>query len=411
MPNDTEIETEITNVTGDPAYEALFQSAGALADELVKDDDANEDDPFVAEAAKGDEPKATDLEEVPEDEPEEVPEQSDEDKLAALDPVNYVVDGQTKDFPGVRIFKDADGQPTGFIGKISDLPTLQARLSKADYYEANFAGAVEKAATARLNTMEFTDGAKQIHRGAQAFDASQLENARLSAAVKVFASTLEDPATLIELAYAVQQAVAAGQPATSVPEMARLQKDLNYALKDAVWNHRETKGRAATAQQQTASAETQRAQITTNEIKTAVETWGKRYPGLTASDTQDAIAYLTKLGSAIVRPPSPEEQRRFGLAAGSFVTDHPVVDGYLANLHKARVAANASAKTTDAVTAENARRRAAVNAGKPSNSKKPAASTRRATVPPADTSPTWEQIKDSWSMGVPLDVSGTANQE
>lgn len=381
LTNDADVFADLTKSLGEFGAAMADADTEGTGDPIADDpDNTPAAEPVVEEPAEERDDEGEGAETL--DEP------SDEDRLAALAPINYVVDGQTKDFPGIRVYVDGEGKPMGFVGKIDALPALQARLSKADYYEANFAGAVDKAAASKLNALEFTDGAKQTHRGAAAMDAALADNAKMGAALALFAETIENPEKLIALAYAVQNG--------DQSQFELLKERLQWATDRAVWTLNQQRGQRTTERQQVASAQEQRGAITSSEITNAVDKWAGQFPALTAEDKQDAIAYFGKLGTAIVRPPSPEEQRQFGIPASQFVTDHPVIHAYLANLNKARVAANASARTQQTVTSENAARAARTQAGKKTGK---TATPKAKTEAAADTSPSWDEIKAQWSVG------------
>jgi hypothetical protein len=380
----------------------LEKSSLEFGEALTATEPDEPEDQIAAEIAEGkavvatEEPDEKDVAEGQAAEEGEPAADEDGDRYAAAPNASYVVDGKTVEFPHIKMYVDENGVPQGAMINLTDLPHVQSRLSKADYYEANFQTAVDRAATSKLATLEFTDGSKTMHKGEAAFDAALLENAKLAAVTKLFAETIENPESLIDIAYAMQQAIQAGQNPADVPEFKRLQRDLGYALKDADYGFRDARGKQRETIQQTTHQESQHAATRTSEINGAVSQWSAKYPALTADDKQDAIAYLTKIGTTIVRPASPEEAKTYGIQPGALITDHPVIDAYLANVAKIRSASTASASTQQRIAAENAQRKAAA---KIVTTKKPV-TTAKATVPSEDTNHAeWLKQAAAWDRG------------
>lgn len=386
------------DIFGDLEKSSLEFGEALMANE--PDDDA---DPIATEIAEGKAVVAKDEADEPSAEGEAAEDgaeqQADEDvdRYAAAPNLTYTVDGKQVEFPQMKMYVDEHGVQQGAMVNMADLPAVQSRLSKADYYEANFQTAVDRAAASKLGAFEFTDGSKQTHKGEAAFDAALAENAKLAAVTKLFAETIENPESLIDIAYAMQQAIQNNQDPASVPEFRRLQKDLGYALRDAEYGFRDARGKQRETIQSTTQQEAQHATTRTSEINSAVNTWGAKYPALTADDKQDAIAYLTKIGTTIVRPASPEEAKTFGIQPGALITDHPAVDAYLANVAKIRSASTASASNQQRIAAENAQRKAAAKIPTP---KKPV-TTKRETVPSSEDTNHSEWLKQAaaWDRG------------
>lgn len=123
-------------------------------------------------------------------------------------------------------------------------------------------------------------------------------------------------------------------------------------------------------------------------IQQAVEHWAGSYPALTAEDKKDAVAYLTKVGSTIVRPATPDEAAAAGVKPGDLIFDHPVVAEYLSRIAALRQQAATVSTTATQAAKENAARLAAT---KPAAKRSPATKPKAKVTVPSDTEESWSQ--------------------
>lgn len=302
----------------------------------------------------------------------------EEDPLKDAPSLTYVVDGQQKNADWIKVYTEKDGTVRGAIVTPDQIPALQQRLSRADYYETQNKVLYEKT--------------QQYERvgGIEAMQNLTTENAKLSEVVKLFSNYLDfdNPTRLIELA----QAALDGNKQTWDSLIERTKFIAERAAFDA-----QKKWGTQVSQHSTQQAQLeQRSETTTRSIASSVEHWSKQHPQLTADDKAKAIAHLTRIGSAVVRPSTPEEARAVGLNAGDLIIDHPVVAEYLAERAELRAATARDVQAKTAANAENAKRLQAAARGN-TLPKKKTATGRAAPVEPEGE--TWAQQKERLQGG------------
>jgi hypothetical protein len=151
-----------------------------------------------------------------------------------------------------------------------------------------------------------------------------------------------------------------------------------------------------TSAKEAASTVEDRATVTPQAISGAVDQWAAQYPSLTPADKQHAIQHLTKIGTTIVRPATPDEATAAGVKPGQLIIDHPVVVAYLSDRAAWREEQARSTSAVSKATTENAARLAATKAPKrsPASTK-----TKAKQTVPDDTEETWAQQKARLQSG------------
>jgi hypothetical protein len=313
------------------------------------------------------------------------------DPLATAPALKYTVDGQEKEAGFAKVFTDKDGTVRGAFVDAKDMPTLQQRLSRADYYEAQNKSLYEK-----TRQYESLGGVERVQ-------SLTTENAKLSGVVSHFAEYLDfdNPQKLIALAIAAQD----GDKA----QWDSLVERTKFIAEKAAFDATKNWGTESTKHVTQQNEQEQRAQVTTQSIANAVEHWSTQYAGLTAEDKAKAIAHFNKIGSAVVRPASPEEARTAGVSPGTLIIDHPVIAEYLSERAELRKAAASTAKA--ATTTERENRNAILAAQRGKQTKTRQTNTRQAT-PAKSTEPSYQDIKRAALNGKFLtSVVGDADDE
>lgn len=346
---------------------------GLSGEDAVSDDDLNADAQIRAEL---DGEPVKDDETVDEKPTEEAP-VVEEDPLKDAPFLKYTVDGQEKSADFIKVYTEKDGTVRGAIVSAEQLPVLQQRLSKADYYE-----------TANKTLYEENRQFKSLG-GVDKLQTVSTENAKLSEVVKHFAQYLdfENPKKLLELAFAAQEGDKAAWD--------RLVEQTQFVAERAAFNARQQWGTESTKHVTQQNEQEQRQAITTQSIAASVKQWSTKYPELTQDDKAKAIAHLNRIGSAVVRPASPEEARAAGVQTGALIIDHPVVADYLAERAELRKATAAQVKAQSTANSENAKRLAAASRG--NTPKKPAPTSR--TTPSEPEGETWAQQRERLQGG------------
>jgi hypothetical protein len=334
-----ETSSEFTAVATEYAEDREARSLDAIAsiaDDLG--DDHVEGDPATA----GTQELAEEIAEPAVAEPDAPAPEEPVDPLKDAVPFTYTVDGAEKAYDGIKLLKDAEGNVQGGVVPTASIKDLQYRLQRGDYLETQNKSLYEQ--TKAYDAVTFTDRATNTElKGMQAVERYVTENAKLTAAVELLAKTLENPDAL---------AAIYGDPR----ELQLLTRELGLAARDAEARTRgQFTSRISQAKEQETSTQ-DRAQVTTQAITGAVQHWASQFPSLTPDDTQKAIAYFAKLGSAIVRPATPDEAKTAGVKPGELVIDHPVIHEYLSDRADLRKQAIASSAAVTNAAKENAAR-------------------------------------------------------
>lgn len=384
----TTAEPTNTSTTDDSNLSGISDAFGGLAEALIDDTDGTES--LEADLADTGEAKPeTPVVEAPVTEP-----QADgaEAKVEEPDPLkdakalDYTVDGTAKSYDGIKILADKDGTIQGGIIAPESIKDVQYRLQRGEYLETQNKSLYGKVQEFERVAFKLPDGTE--HRGLAAVQQYATENARLSAAVKVLAETIENPEKLIALAYAVQN--------NDQTEMQRLTREIGLVAKEASWSAREKWGQI---QQQATQQDTQAQDVqrqTQDAITNSVSQWSSRYPALTKEDIAEVTQHLTELGSALVHPATPEQAQQAGVRPGDLVIHHDIVDRHLSA--RATLAARIAKATTEAQKAatENAQKLAAAARGKPGKKGAPSTKTPKPAEPEGET---WAQQKARLQRG------------
>lgn len=302
------------------------------------------------------------------------------DPLANAKPFTYTVDREARPFEGIRVLADKDGKIEGAIVEPQAIQKLQDRLQRADFLEGQDKARYEK--MREFESVTFKVGDVE-HKGMAAVEQFATENAKLSAAVKLLASVLEDPEKLIPLAYAVQN--------NDTTEMARLTREIGLVAKEATWKARESWGQAQRQTVERAGQEQERSQITSQAITGAVQHWAQQHPALTKDDVEKAVAHFSRVGTSIVRPATPDEAKAAGVKPGELVIDHPVIFEWLKDRAELRAQQADATKNAQKAATENAAKLAATARGKKPT---PAAPAKAAKEPaPKSKSEEWQDQK------------------
>lgn len=361
-----DVFTEDPALNDDAALDAELdqKQAGDAAD------DAPAADPALATDAKPD-AQADGAAAKKEDEP---------DPLANAQPFTYTVDKEARPFEGIRVLADANGAVQGAIVDPTAIGKLQDRLQRADFLESQDKQRWEKMREYEGITFKGNDGVE--HKGLAAVEQYATENAKLAAAVKVLAETIETPEKLIALAYAVQN--------NDTTELQRLTREIGLVAKEATWEARVSWGLAQRQTAERATQEQDRTTITTQAIDGAVQHWAQQFPALTKDDVTKAIAHFSRVGSSIVRQATPDEAKAAGVKPGELIVDHPVLYEWLKDRAELRAQQADATQKAQAAAKENEKRLAAAANGQKGKTTRKPATPAKATVP-ADEGETWSQ--------------------
>ena len=331
----TETELDPNAIAADPdAYaedrEARFLETLAEDDEIALDEPGEAAEPAEATETQAEEPEAG----------EATPEAA-ADPLADATPFRYTVDGQERTFDGIRVLAGPDGQPLGGVIPADQMRVVQDRLQRADFLEAQDKARWEKMRD--YETIEVKTHTGEALTGMAAVQHALAEHAKLTAAVQLMASVLEDPEKLAALY---------GDPR----EMQLLARELALTAQGAERQARDQFSARSQQVRQQDTVQQDRAAITTNALTGAIDHWAQQFPALTQDDRQKAVAYFQKLGSHVVRPATPDEAKAAGVKPGELIIDHPVVYEYLQDRAELRKQASASTTAATKAALENAAR-------------------------------------------------------
>lgn len=361
--------SDVPDVLDDDALDAELSAQSGVADAVVAD---APETPAVPDAT-GEPVAAAPVAETP----------VVEDPLKDAKPFDYTVDGQAKIYGGIKVLSDKDGNVQGGIIQPEALKDVQYRLQRGEYLEGQNKSLYEQ--TRAFDAITFTDRATNTElKGIAAAERYVTENAKLTAAVELLAKTLEDPDKL---------AAIYGDPR----ELSLLTRELGIAAHQAEAKSKSQFTQRIAQAKEVDSTTQDRAQVTTQSIQGAVEHWAKQFPTLTKDDTQKAVAYFSKIGSAIVRPATPDEAKTAGVKPGELIIDHPVLYEYLSDRAALRKEAIASSTAAATAARENAARLAQAARGKPATPTK--AKPAKATVPAEPEGETWAQQKNRLQTG------------
>lgn len=337
----------------------------------------NEGDEAVESAPSAEAPTAEEA--APAEEPAPVESTAiveEPDPLATAKPFSYTVDGAPKAYDGIRVLIDKDGKEQGGIIPAEAMQAVRDAFQRRDFLEAQDKARWEK--MREYEAITFKQGDVE-HKGLAAVEQYATENAKLSAAVKVLADTIETPDKLIALAYAVQNG--------DTTELNRLTREIGLVAKEASWKAKESWGQAQRQTVERSTQEQERSQITSQAISGAVQHWAQQHPALTKDDVEKAVQHFSRVGTSIVRPATPDEAKAAGVKPGELVIDHPVIYEWLKDRADLRAQqAEASAKATAAAT-ENAKKLAAAARGKPAPKQK---------AVPSDKAPAPKSKAEEW---------------
>lgn len=384
----TTAEPTTTTNTDDANLAGLESAFGDLANALIDDTDTPPDASLEADLADTGavpESPAPDPAPTPEPQADGAP-VVEEDPLKDAKPLDYTVDGTPKSYDGIKVLADKDGTIQGGIIPPESLKDVQYRLQRGEYLETQNKALYGKTQELERITFKGPDGTE--HRGMAAVQQYATENARLSAAVKVLAETVETPEKLIALAYAVQQG--------DHSELQRLTREIGLVAKEATWKARETWGQTLSqaAQQETQAQDVQRQ--TQDAITASVAQWASRYPALTQADLAEVTQHLTELGSALVHPATPELARQANVRPGDLVIHHDIVDRHLAARNALALKIAEATKQAQKAATENAQKLAAAARGTPAKKGAPSTKTPKSPEPEGET---WAQQKARLQSG------------
>jgi hypothetical protein len=286
-----------------------------------------------------------------------------------------VVDNQPRTYDGIKI-ATKDGQQYGHI-PADKLAEVRQKLSRHDHYET-----ANKQLYAKTQEFERLGGVK-------ALESAHVETERYKTALTVFASYLDadNPEKLIALAYAVQNG--------DRSEFDRLAQQVKDQTTIAAYQARDSWGKKATQDTANASQAEQRGQITTASIQGSIQTHAAGFSSLTAKDIEAAQAHFARLGSAVVRPATPDEARVAGVQPGELIVDHPVIYDWLKDRNELRAEQARSAATSTSKGTENAARLKAATLPKKGAKVQP----KRQPVPDEKDGMTWAQQKEHLMSG------------
>ena len=303
------------------------------------------------------------------------------DPLANAKPFDYTVDGQSKVYDGIKVLSDKDGNLQGAIIEPAALKDVQYRIQRGEYLEGQNKALYEQ--TKAFDAITFTDRAtNQQLKGLAAVESYVVENAKQHAALTLLADTLENPDKLVALALAVQSG--------DTSPLRALTERLALIAENATYKTKASFGQTLQQAKAQEASTQDRAQVTTTALTNAVEHWAKQFPSLTKDDTQKAIAYFSKIGSAIVRPATPDEATTAGVKPGDLIIDHPVLYEYLSDRASLRQDAIARSTAAQQAAQENAAKLAAAARGtKPKPAPTKAAPKAKATTAPEGSYSEW----------------------
>lgn len=268
-----------------------------------------------------------------------------DDALKDAKPLEYTVDGATRQFEGIYVIP---GQ--GAIIDPDVLPKVQDRLQQADRL-------VEQNRQLYQSTQEY-----QRIGGREAYEKLVATNALLDRAATIMLNAIQNEEQLLLLA-------------TDVGARQHLLRELDLSGREA------SNAARAKWQDETITKYTQQEQSNTQAqtaIGNATAQLAKNFPGLTTADVDAVRTHAMRVQSAIVRPANADEARAAGVRPGESIIDLPTLHMLLADRHELRKAAIATAQANAAANTSNAARIAAAS---PTSAKAPAARPAKGKAP------------------------------
>jgi hypothetical protein len=336
---------DVTDALADVSLEEMFAGDDAGTELLDEGTEADErsSDATAADATQVDKPAT----------PAEGTETADDPEvlLATATPLDFTVNGESKTFDGIQVIPGH-----GAIINEDALPGVRDLLQKGQQaWDANRELYQE---TERYRALEYTSASGEASKGLDAFASALTDNARLNAAVKVFADTLGSPDRIAALI---------ADPTAYENLKLRLENATERASATArtQWGER--------VQRTTEGVETQPDRLTAM-LGSHIDSLKSYVPQLTQADWNEAKTIFGPFATQIVRRATPDDARAAGVKVGSLVVDNSRLTPWLEARATARSAEATAKAAADKTDAENKRRLAAANAGKKTTQQRRSAS-------------------------------------